>query len=113
MVAAPSYLTSSREEVGARLLLLREAMCGTHLGAQVEFAQLVGISPQAWNNYERGSSRIELGKALQLCEKVGASLDWIYLGKDGLMPAHVLRKVRDRLRARSQETKTASVKNRA
>jgi transcriptional regulator with XRE-family HTH domain len=91
-----SYLTAPRERVGARLLLLRETWSGTHYGAQDEFADYVGISPQSWNNYERGRSRIELSKALQVVSTTGVSLDWIYLGLWGNVPEDIARRLRQR-----------------
>jgi transcriptional regulator with XRE-family HTH domain len=95
-----SYLNAPREEVGARLLLLRETWSGTHRGAQDEFADYVGISPAAWNNYERGRSRIELSKALQVVSRTGVSLDWIYLGLWGNVPEDIARRLRQRDRER-------------
>jgi transcriptional regulator with XRE-family HTH domain len=48
--------------------------------SQASFCQLVCIEPQAWNNCERGRSRIGVDQAVKVCEATGVSLDWIYRG---------------------------------
>jgi transcriptional regulator with XRE-family HTH domain len=59
-----------------RLRLTREAM----KLSQAEWCRLVGIDPQAWNNYEKARNRISIDEALKVCQATRASLDWIYRG---------------------------------
>jgi transcriptional regulator with XRE-family HTH domain len=68
--------------ISARLKRTREA-----LGfSQARWCRLVGITPSAWNNYERGANRISLDQALKICRATGISLDWIYRGLRAGMP---------------------------
>jgi transcriptional regulator with XRE-family HTH domain len=60
-----------------RLRQLREA---TGL-SQTEFGRRYGFSGPAWNNYERGCSRINLDDAIRLALLLGTTLDWIYTGR--------------------------------
>ena len=48
--------------------------------SQAKWCRLVGITPSAWNNYERGTNRISLDQALKICRATGISLVWIYRG---------------------------------
>jgi transcriptional regulator with XRE-family HTH domain len=65
------------ETIADRMIRLRES-----LGKNgVEMARDLGISPQRWNNVERG---LPLGRelAFMLVEMVpGLTLDWLYLGR--------------------------------
>ncbi|CAH1671889.1 helix-turn-helix transcriptional regulator [Chelatococcus asaccharovorans] len=54
--------------------------------AQVQFAQMVGLTQQSWNNYERGRRRIDLDQAFRLCAVTGVTLDWIYFGDRSGLP---------------------------
>jgi transcriptional regulator with XRE-family HTH domain len=76
-----SMLRAESQLVAERLRRTREAMKLN----QADWCRLVGIEPQAWNNYERGRNRISIDQALKVCQATGASLDWIYRGlADGL-----------------------------
>ena len=62
--------------IGERLCLAREA-----LGlSQVMFALRAGMSPSAYNQYERGKRRLAIDGALKIHDAHGLTLDWIYLG---------------------------------
>ena len=53
--------------------------------SQTDFCDLVGLPLRLWNNGERGASRLGLDSAIQVVERTGVDLDWLYLGrKDGL-----------------------------
>jgi transcriptional regulator with XRE-family HTH domain len=53
--------------------------------SQRDFCALVDLPPNLWNNAERASSRLGLDSALRIVERIGITLDWIYLGRrDGL-----------------------------
>ena len=76
-MAIGDYGTFGMPDIAERLRLTREALGYT----QVEIARLAGASGgQAWNNYESGRRRINVDHALALCQSIGVSLDWIYLG---------------------------------
>jgi len=65
----------SAEAVANRLKLTREA-----LGYKPStIARLMGVSQQAWTNWERGRM-ITLPAALKLCAVTRVHLDWIYRG---------------------------------
>jgi len=80
----------SVEMIRVRLIALRIAV-GPN---QRKFAMNAGIEPNAWNNYERRGGRISLDEAFKLVDTYGASLDWIFDGKAGLMPSVLLEKIR-------------------
>lgn len=85
---------SGSEAVGRRLLHLREALGPQY--SQAFMAKLAEITPQAWNNCERGSDRIGLNAALRLCRQLGhhrVTLLWIYEGKFDLMDADLREKI--------------------
>lgn len=72
---------SSIDEIKIRLRHSRLALKLT----QQRLADITGLSVQAWNNAERGRSRIGLDNAIRLVRGTGLTLDWIYLGiKTGL-----------------------------
>lgn len=64
------------DELAERLRLTREALDLS----QAEIGRRTKISPQAWNNYERGRQRISVDEAVKLCIATGVTLDWIYRG---------------------------------
>lgn len=57
---------------------------------QVAFANLVGISQPALNNYLRGLRRPDLDVAIAIQSKTGITLDWLYLGVRSGLPARLL-----------------------
>ena len=67
---------TSVKAVAERLRVTRDGLGMT----QALFAGLASISPQAYNNYERGRQRPELDKAIALVRAHKLTLDWIYLG---------------------------------
>jgi transcriptional regulator with XRE-family HTH domain len=78
------------DTICSRLKWTREALGHT----QADWCRLTEIGPQAWNNYERGIRRISLNHAVQLCEKIDVSLDWIYRGVTTGLPKTFAEKVR-------------------
>ncbi len=79
---------TSLAATGQRLLATRLAL---GYESQLEFAHAAGVSPQAWNNYERGRSRPALEIALALCAQFQLTLDWIYRGDAGGLPHRLAR----------------------
>ncbi|AWB21214.1 XRE family transcriptional regulator [Methylobacterium currus] len=90
---------TSKEAIGARLKLVREAL---EL-SQAEICRRAGIATNTWNNYEKGKNRISLDEALKVANATGIPLDYIYRGIDAFLPVHVGDGIR-RLRS-TQETK--------
>lgn len=74
--------------IGERLRALRVGLGHEHSAAG--FARLVDMTPQAWNNYERGLRRISLDEANKLVRKFGLPLDWIFYGTaTDRLPLHI------------------------
>jgi transcriptional regulator with XRE-family HTH domain len=80
---------TNNEAISRRLRALREA----YTPSQVEFCEMVGLKPPAWNNYEKGTNRISLDAALALAQKTGVSLDWIYYGDESGLPLRLASKL--------------------
>lgn len=57
---------------------------------QVEFANLIGISQPALNNYLKALRRPDVDVAIAIQMKTGVTLDWIYLGDRSGLPARLL-----------------------
>jgi transcriptional regulator with XRE-family HTH domain len=57
--------------------------------SQAIWAKRVGITQQAWNNYERDFRRITPESAMQLCRATGVSMDWIYRGMTSFLSAEL------------------------
>lgn len=79
--------------IAERLRSLRETV---NVGNQRAFAEFLGISAQAWNNYEKAGRRISLDEALKVVRRTGVTLDWIYFGDERGLPlelATALRKL--------------------
>src|SRR5262249_5411756 len=90
-----SGMSRETKAIAERLVLVREAV-GLN---QASFARLVGIEPQAINNYERGLRRISVDQALKICAATGASLDYIYRGlASSSLPVNMLTAIQERLR---------------
>lgn len=69
--------------------------------SQAAFCHVAGISPQAYNNYERARQRPELEKAIALCRAHKLTLDWIYLGDPSGLPYPLAAAISD-MRKRSR-----------
>lgn len=84
----------SKEAIGERLRWTRLAL---GFQKQVDICRDIGDEgmAQAWNNWESGRDRIGLDNALMLCRRYRLSLDWIYTGNDGNLPASLARRIAD------------------
>lgn len=69
----------SPEEVGKRLLQLREAM-GFGGRQQAKFAAEMSLTPSLYNHYETGRRPITMTSAVRLSDRAGVPLDWILKG---------------------------------
>lgn len=64
--------------MGARLASIR---AGTRL-SQGEFAERIGVSPRAYQNYERGEREAPPSVLRRVCETYGADPAWLLCGAD-------------------------------
>lgn len=57
---------------------------GDDRGAQTRFAKRLGMSPQRWNNYERGNQEMPRATQRLVIRLVpGLTGDWLDIGADG------------------------------
>jgi transcriptional regulator with XRE-family HTH domain len=80
---------TSVDAIAARLRATREALDLN----QSQFASGAGIAKNTYNMYEAGNGRPELDKAIQLCERYGLTLDWIYRGIRAGLPYYLAEKL--------------------
>lgn len=76
----------SNHDIAKRLQALMVALKLNQTG----FANLVGISQPALNNYIKALRRPDLDVAILIQAKTGVTLDWIYLGNRSGLPARLL-----------------------
>jgi transcriptional regulator with XRE-family HTH domain len=62
--------------IGRRLTKMRETVCPN----QAELCRTIGIEPNRWNQYEKGTRRIPPDIAVKVNEQYGVTTDWIYCG---------------------------------
>lgn len=73
-----------------RLQIVRQFVAGDN---QSKFAADLGISPNRWNNFERGSP-LSKEIAFRLVRKIpGLTLDWLYLGIEDGLPTRLQREL--------------------
>lgn len=88
----------SNQDIAMRLLALMDAL-GLN---QTAFAQRVGITQPALNNYVKGLRRPDLDVAIMIAARTGVTLDWIYLGDRSGLPSRLLEMLPD-LSSRDQK----------
>lgn len=70
------------EQIGKRLARVRAAFSDLN---QKDWASKNRFNVAQYNNWERGTRRIPVEAAMQLCEAYGLTLDYLYRGRsDGL-----------------------------
>lgn len=79
----------SREAVAARLRRIREIF---GLEKKV-FAEGAGLSMQTYGPFENGRRDLSLQAAKLLCGKYDLSLDYLYFGKTGNLPARIFKEL--------------------
>jgi len=87
----PARSDHDLQSISRRLELIRRA-----LGiSQAAMASRVSpsVTPQKWNNYERGRDRIPVETAIRVCVISGANLDYIYRGLMGGLPASLISQI--------------------
>lgn len=99
---SPSMATDDThpKAIGRRLTATRLALDHTNAA---EFAELVGLTPQALNNYETGIRRPNVDQAVKIVQATGVTLDWIYLGDRSGLPHRIASRL-----APEQEDRRAS-----
>lgn len=76
----------NKDDFARRLRDLREA-AGYGGRQQGEFARMLGISVNAYNNYENAGRIPSPADAWKIVSRTGATLDWLYYGeRRGLSP---------------------------
>jgi transcriptional regulator with XRE-family HTH domain len=98
---------TSRLAIGRRLRWTRLAM-GYDLANR--FAEHCRLGYTTYNNYETGINRPNYDQAMQIVVATGVSLDWIYRGLDGLLPAY-LRDAIAEIRAQEEEHNPPNLNN--
>lgn len=68
---------NSREDVAARLALLRE---WAGFDSQVAFARQIDLGGPEWNHFETGRRPLALNAAHKLRRRYRVTLDWLYYG---------------------------------
>ena len=91
----------SNTDIAKRLAALMDAM----KLKQVEFANLVGVSQPAMNNYLKALRRPEVDVAISIASKTGVTLDWLYLGDRSGLPARMLADLPDLSAAPARKAK--------
>jgi transcriptional regulator with XRE-family HTH domain len=89
---APNNHHRSLEAIAERLRMTREAL---GVRKQKDFAERAQISPNTYNQWEKGRVYPDLQYAIRLCDEYGITLDWIYLGDPSGLPYHIARLLRE------------------
>jgi transcriptional regulator with XRE-family HTH domain len=74
------------KEVSLRIIHIMNALGDS----QVRFSKRTGISQQSINNWVKGRAAPSLAQALKICQRTGATLDYIYRGDVTNLPARLL-----------------------
>jgi transcriptional regulator with XRE-family HTH domain len=72
-------------QIGKRLSAMREAL---NL-SQAELCRAINVSPNRWNQYEKGERKITIEVAIKLTLKFHVPLDWVYLGDRSMLPVAI------------------------
>lgn len=72
-----------------------ETLMGVLDHNQTSFANLVGISQPALNNYLKGIRRPDIDVAIQMQLRTGVTLDWLYLGDRAGLPSRLMQMLPD------------------
>lgn len=60
---------------------------------KASMARRMGVSPQAWNNWEEGHERISIEMSHKLCAALGLTFDWIYRADMSGLPHDLATKI--------------------
>jgi transcriptional regulator with XRE-family HTH domain len=78
----------SLDAIAERLRMTREAL---GIKKQKEFAERADISPNTYNQWEKGRVYPDLQYVIRLRDEYGLTLDWIYLGDPSGLPYRIAR----------------------
>jgi transcriptional regulator with XRE-family HTH domain len=78
--------TDDYAAIAGRLRHIMEALGDS----QVRFAKRTGVSQQGLNNWLQARQRPGLNQAIKICQRTGATLDYIYLGDVSGLPDRLL-----------------------
>jgi transcriptional regulator with XRE-family HTH domain len=85
----------STKAIGERLRLTRLAL---NFRTQAAICRKISEDKnfaQVWNNWEKGRDRINVDNAILLCQKFRLTLDWIYRGDNGMLPAALATRIEE------------------
>jgi transcriptional regulator with XRE-family HTH domain len=82
----------SKDEVGRRLRLTREALGHE----QAKLCRLMDVPANRWNNAETGDNYPSVPDMTRFCQVTGATTDWILRGVRHTLPASLLEAIQER-----------------
>lgn len=92
--------------VAARLVATRAAL---GWDSQQDYAAAAGFSKTTYNNWETGERLIPPSSAVQLCERFGLTLDFIYVGRLDTLPQNVAKALSSSPADKNQSTSSPMV----
>lgn len=99
----PRHPLQSRQEIGRRLRATREAL-DVKSGVM---AEMIGVTKQAWSQYEAGNRRPDLTHMLAFSDRFNISLDWIYKGNPAQLPYTLASVIAEKLATQDDAKKSA------
>jgi|GEM_PF-2776683 len=74
------------EAIGRRIILLRKAL---GYESATAFAAYLGVSPQKLWNWESGNARPDVSGGLNICNRTGVTLDWLFRDMGTTLPKNM------------------------
>lgn len=88
------------KDVGARLKQIRQAKYPNM--SISDFAAMIGVGYNRYINWETGVSRPLPEQSVELCDKLGLTMDFIYRGVEAALPQNTLKELAERSRLSDQ-----------
>lgn len=79
-----------KREMGRRLRAVRRAL---DFHVQKEFADLLGVSPERYNQWEKGRRLPDIYALVRLKDKLGISIDYIVAGDRSGLPVRLAERI--------------------
>jgi hypothetical protein len=92
MIDTDDYLDSSPAAVGRRLEWSREAL-GFDTAREFRESFDPDMANPTFSGYMKGSRLLTIDSAIAICKAHELTLDWLYLGKMGTLPAAVQKRI--------------------
>ena len=92
------FLTDTGPEYVAKRLELFRKSLGMR---QVDLARELGWSQQKWGQWEKGKRKPNISDMIELAERYGVTLDYIYRGDMSRLPEWMAKKIRELLASES------------